>query len=324
MAMQRLPTSHETAERLAAAGRGPEAVLMMNQLAANGDPNALFALGLWRLGGRIVPRDVAQARDLFRRAGEAGRLDGAKVHANFLASGTGGEADWAGGLKRLGTLARHDPASKAALALIRAMNLDAAGDPGTTPIGAVVHETPQTLRFEGFFTSRECDYLAAVAAPRMKPSVVVDERTGRQVPNPIRTSDGADFPWLLADPAVTALNRRIAAASGTGFDQGEPLQILRYRPGQQYRPHLDAIAGLDNQRILTMIVYLTDAYQGGETRFTRSDFTFRGRKGDALLFRNTLDDGRPDPASEHAGLPVTSGTKLIASRWIRARTLVPE
>lgn len=322
--MQRLPATVETAERLAASGRRPEAVLMMNQLAARGDADALFALGIWRLAGRIMPRDVAQSRDFFRRAAEAGRVDGAKVHANFLASGTGGPADWPGAVKRLAALGRHDPASKAALKLIETMALDADGAPALPPTGVVVHETPRVLRFDSFFFARECDYLAATAAPRMQPSVVVDERTGKQIPNPIRTSDGAAFPWLLADPAVTALNRRIAAASGTAFDQGEPLQVLRYRPGQQYKPHLDAIAGLDNQRILTMIVYLTDDYQGGETRFLRSGFTFRGRKGDALLFHNTLPDGRPDPMSEHAGLPVTAGTKLIASRWIRARTLVPE
>jgi prolyl 4-hydroxylase len=35
------------------------------------------------------------------------------------------------------------------------------------------------------------------------------------------------------------------------------------------------------------------------------------------MFSNVDADGRPDPLSEHAGLPVTSGTKLIASRWIR-------
>jgi prolyl 4-hydroxylase len=322
--MQHLPASAATAGQLAAAGRRPEAVLMMNQLAAAGDPDALFALGLWRLAGQIVPRDLPQSRDLFRRAGQAGRIDGARVHANFLASGTGGAADWRGALKALGALARRDADSKAALALIEAMNLDDAGDPRTPPAGETVLEAPLAMHFRQFLATRECDYLAKVAGPRMQPSVVVDERTGRQVPNPIRTSDGAAFPWLLADPAVTAINHRIAAASGTRFDQGEPLQVLRYRSGQQYRPHLDAIAGLDNQRILTMIIYLSDGYEGGETRFIRSGFTFRGRKGDALLFHNTLPDGRPDPQSEHAGLPVTSGTKLIASRWIRARTLVPE
>ena len=107
------------------------------------------------------------------------------------------------------------------------------------------------------------------------------------------------------------------------MEQGEPLQVLRYRPGQQYRNHYDAIAGLDNQRALTMLVYLNDAYQGGETRFVRTGLAVRGRKGDALLFRNILPDGRPDPMSEHAGLPVVSGTKLIASRWIRERPFAP-
>ena len=29
--------------------------------------------------------------------------------------------------------------------------------------------------------------------------------------------------------------------------------------------------------------------------------------------------GEPDPRSRHCGRPVTAGTKLIASRWIRQR-----
>jgi prolyl 4-hydroxylase len=43
----------------------------------------------------------------------------------------------------------------------------------------------------------------------------------------------------------------------------------------------------------------------------------RGRKGDALVFVSALPNGDLDPLSEHAGLPVTSGTKYLASRWIR-------
>jgi prolyl 4-hydroxylase len=45
----------------------------------------------------------------------------------------------------------------------------------------------------------------------------------------------------------------------------------------------------------------------------------KGGRGDALLFRNALADGRPDPESRHAGRPVSGGEKLIASRWIRQR-----
>ena len=96
--------------------------------------------------------------------------------------------------------------------------------------------------------------------------------------------------------------------------------VLRYQQGQEYRPHLDALPGLENQRVLTALVYLNDAYLGGETEFTRLGLKVKGRKGDVLVFRNTTADGSPDPISEHAGLPVVNGIKYLGSRWIRDRS----
>jgi prolyl 4-hydroxylase len=51
------------------------------------------------------------------------------------------------------------------------------------------------------------------------------------------------------------------------FSQGEAMQILRYKPGQQYRPHLDARADAANTREVTALVYLNHNYKGGETSF---------------------------------------------------------
>jgi prolyl 4-hydroxylase len=152
----------------------------------------------------------------------------------------------------------------------------------------------------------------------LQPSVVIDNRSGRQVRDPVRTSDGIGFTWPLENPAVHALNRRIAAASGTGVEQGEPLQVLRYRPGEEYKTHYDAIPGFGNQRVMTMLVWLNDGYGGGETWFPTAELAVKGRPGDAILFRNTGPDGRRDEAAAHAGRPVTRGEKLLASRWIRA------
>ena len=135
----------------------------------------------------------------------------------------------------------------------------------------------------------------------------------------MRVCDSVGFTWPLENPAVHALNRRIAAASGTAVGQGEPLQVLRYRPGGEYRPHFDAIPGFANQRVMTMLVWLNEDYEGGETHFPTPGLKLKGRTGDAILFRNTGADGRRDPAAGHAGLPVTAGEKLIASRWIRQR-----
>ena len=115
----------------------------------------------------------------------------------------------------------------------------------------------------------------------------------------------------------------MAKASGTNVKQGEPLQVLRYLPGQEYRPHFDALGQTENQRILTLLVYLNEDYEGGGTRFMQSGLTVKGNKGDGLLFRNASDDGRRDLNSQHAGLAVTAGEKFIASRWIRQRALNP-
>ena len=252
---------------------------------------------------------IAEARELFGRAGAAGRHDAAVIHCNLTASG----GDWAGGIRLLAELARTDRRCRREFELIRAMNL------GATLRGEILSETPHLTLFRGLFTAAECRYLIEAGTPMLVPSVVVDPATGAQRPDPVRISDSAGFTLPLENPAVHALNQRLAAASGTAWAQGEPLQILRYGPGGEYKPHFDALPGLANQRILTMIVWLGEDYEGGETRFMTTGATLKGRTGDALLFRNALPDGSRDPASSHAGLPVTKGEKLIASRWIRAR-----
>jgi prolyl 4-hydroxylase len=264
---------------------------------------------------RLRAGDPAAARELFGRAGAAGRHDAAVIHCNLVAAGE----DWARGLDLLRGLAQRDRRCRRELDIVGTMALTPEGDPAARPHGEEIGRSPDLVWFDGLLTAAECDYLAGAARPMLEPSVVVDPRSSRQVPDPVRTSDGAGFTAPLENPAVHALNRRIAAASGTEVDQGEPLQVLRYRPGEEYRPHFDAIPGFANQRRLTMLVWLNEDYEGGETLFLHTGRKLRGRKGDGLLFRNADESGRRDPASGHAGLPVTSGEKLVASRWIRQR-----
>ena len=44
---------------------------------------------------------------------------------------------------------------------------------------------------------------------------------------------------------------------------------------------------------LTMIVWLSEDYEGGETLFMKTGAKLKGRTGDALLFRNARPDGTP-------------------------------
>lgn len=281
------------------------------------EAQALFDSATAKLRGDGEARDLAGALELFRRAAGAGRVDCAVIYCNLLAAGIGGPRRWGDSLRLLAALAQINPRSRIELERIEAMDLTAEGDPSVVPEGRRLCETPAVTRFDALFSREECAWLASAAQKMLEPATVIDPGSGRQVRDPVRICDSAGFTWPLENPAVHALNRRIAAASGTSVGQGEPLQILRYRPGGEYRPHLDAIPGFANQRAMTMLVWLVDDYDGGETHFPVPGLKLKGGVGDAVLFRNIGADGRPDPASGHCGLPVTAGEKLIASRWIR-------
>jgi prolyl 4-hydroxylase len=304
-------------DRLLGERRFEEAARLLLAAAGAGETAAIAELAHWRIVGNLVRRDLPEARRLLAVAASRGDEGPALLHASFLAAGVGGPDDWPGALAALRALAGRAPRAKAQLDLIEAMALGDDGFPAR-PAERQSLDAPGAACARHFLSEAECDYLRSAAEPGLQPSVVVDPASRQLVPHPIRKSDGAVFGVYAEDLVVNALNRRMAALSGTRLDQGEPLQVLRYRPGGEYKPHLDALPAEANQRILTVLVYLSEDYEGGETRFPNTGLSFRGRTGDALLFRNAHPDGRPDPLSLHAGLPVVSGTKYLASRWIRA------
>lgn len=314
----------EQAYDLASHRQTDAAAALLGEGGRAGDANCWLELAAWYLSGQIVPRDLAKSRDCFRLAAEAGHAQARDIYIAFLANGTGGSVDWGTAIALLSKAAESNPNAARELEVIGTMALGDAGE----PIGPFPSEQlstyPNVRLFPGLFSIEECDFLIDRAAPALQPSLVVDPRTGQHVPNPVRTSDAVAFPLAGETPAIHALCRRLAEASETHVKQGEPLQVLRYRPGQEYRPHFDAIGSADNQRVLTFLVYLNDDYEGGETEFIATGLKVRGQKGDGLLFRNADLSGAPDPNSQHAGLPVTAGEKYLASRWIRERRFTPE
>lgn len=308
----------EQVDSFLAARRFAEAARLLLGAAQGGEAAATTELAHWRISGNLIRRDLPEARRLLALGAAKGDSQAALLHAGFLAGGVGGGDDWPGAVARLSDLETREARAAAQLRLLEAMELDGDGFPARPIELQRLGEAPYVASARNFMTRAECDYLVAAAEPGLQPSVVVDPVTRQTVPNPIRRSEGAMFGVYAEDVAVNALNRRIAALSGTRPDQGEPLQVLRYRPGGEYKPHMDALPAEPNQRVLTVLVYLSDDYEGGETSFPHTGLAFRGRAGDALLFRNSGPDGRPDPLSLHAGLPVTKGAKYLASRWIRA------
>ena len=203
------------------------------------------------------------------------------------------------------------------------MAIDTAGLPSAPATREVLSPRCDVIRFPTLFTPAECQHIAAVGADVLEPALIVDPRTGRHVPDPIRTSDAGVIGPAREDLVVRACNARIAAATATAIEQGEPLAVLRYAPGQQYRPHLDTLANTANQRVATALIYLNQGYEGGRTHFPLLDLTVEPRGGDMIVFTNLAADGTPAPLSRHAGLPVTRGVKWLATRWIRQAPIDP-
>ena len=310
------------AELLAQRGAVAEAYAMLEQAMTAGDAEATATLAQWRLTGVHIRRDLAAARELYGKAGELGHDDAASHHLALLANGAGGSGrDWHAALQRLA--ARRDPQARRQHRLIEAMEIDEQGDPAPLSDPIVLHPEPLVERRPGFLTPEECRYVIDLAMPKLEPAVVLHPQTGQPMRDPVRKALGAAFPFVIEDPALHAINRRIAAATGTNYEQGEPLQVLSYNPGDEYKPHSDAIppSASTNQRIATFLVALNAGYDGGETAFPRLGIEWRGQVGEALHFRNVDAAGNPSAAMWHAGTPVRRGRKFLLSKWLRAAPL---
>ena len=311
------------AELLASQGQVAEAFALLEAAIDAGDGLAALTLADWRMAGALIRRDLGEARRLYGLAAELGVDEAAPVAIALLANGAGGNGrHWGEALAMLNRRAAKVPLARKQSLLIAAMALDAEGNPlWRPPERVIVHAAPRIERLPKFLTADECRYLAELALPRLAPSVVFDPATGQQRQDPVRTADSTGFPFVVEDPVLHAINRRIAKATGTTCEQGEPLQVLSYRQGQEYKLHSDALPGGGNQRVATFLVTLSEGYEGGATSFPRLGLELIGKPGNGLYFLNTDSQGQPEPAMWHAGLPVTQGRKLMLSKWIRARPL---
>ena len=300
----------EQAGAIARSGSPQDAVRFVEQAAEGGDPEGNFLVAHWLLYGSDRPRDAAAACRHLEQAATAGKAEAQRVLAHLTASGTGCAPDRDKALALLEQAAAADPVAASELTMLPHLSV---GQGKREQVSA----DPQIDIVRELFSPEECAYLIRRAEPLLKPSFVDDGKTGIGRPDPIRTSHGAPFLPHEEDLVVQALNRRIAAATGTETGNAEALYVMRYTPGQEYRPHLDALPGLANQRELTAIAYLNDAFEGGATAFPELDLSLRLGPGDLLVFRDSGPDQEPDMRMRHAGEPVASGEKWIATRWIR-------
>lgn len=312
----------ESALAAAQSGEIVAAARMLEAAAAERDGHAALQLAEWRLAGDPLRRDLTLARRYYGRAAKLGIAEAEPAYTALLANGAGGSGrEWRTAIARLKKSARRDGMASRQLDILGAMKIDTKGDPRALPDAQTLHERPLVRSLPTFLSREECRYLSDMARPRLEPALIIDARTGQLKQHPIRTAQSAGFSFVNECPALHAINRRIAAATGTVYEQGEPTQILSYAPGEEYKLHSDAVANEPNQRVMTFLITLEDDFTGGETVFPRLGLVWRGKTGDALHFHNIDGAGRAEPLAWHAGAPVTRGRKVLLSKWIRENPL---
>ena len=295
--------------------RDPLAAKAMLVLAEEGDPDAQYKASELVLRGLAGPVDLSMAHRWMARAAANGHIEARRAIAYYTAAGLGCTADPAEAQRQLATVAPNDRFVAVQLAFLQHV-----GGPArlATAERRLLSANPRIELVASLFTPAECRYLQLIADPWLEPAMIY-AATGEGMRDPHRDSDNMVIAPMTEDLVVHSINRTIAAATATGVTWGEPLHILRYRPGQQYRPHHDAhaFAPKEQRRLATALLYLNDDYAGGETEFPELGIRVRGQVGDLLIFHNLDTDGLPDPRMIHAGLPITSGEKWLATRWIR-------
>lgn len=282
-----------------------------------------------------------------RRAMEAGDGDATLRLAVLSAAGVEGSADWPRALD-LAVVA----AERGSVEAQGQLRLLAAGPQGRSldgeardwralrarvdlgawtaaPAKEPLCERPRIRSFRSFVSRAVCDWIVARAQGRPTPALVYDAATGEGRPAGGRSNTAWEMSVADLDLVALAVRERIAAATGLSPRALEATQVLHYGPGQRFEPHFDVLdpaqpghaAEIDRhgQRIVTFLLYLNEGYEGGATNFPRAGVSFRGRRGDGLMFANVDLAGAPEPLALHEGAPPTRGEKWLLSQWIRDR-----
>ena len=162
-----------------------------------------------------------------------------------------------------------------------------------------------------------------MAAIPVTEAISIDD-SGRAQRNPVRTSHDFTFLPEFEQVYLNLLQNRLAAAAGLPLRQAEALILLRYGPGQEYRPHRDVLppshyiplgAGGSGQRLRTVIAYLNTPDAGGETAFPLLARNITAERGRIVRFDSLDTDGNMLQTSLHAGTPVKQGVKWICTLW---------
>ncbi|PXF48730.1 putative prolyl 4-hydroxylase 7 [Gracilariopsis chorda] len=148
--------------------------------------------------------------------------------------------------------------------------------------GAIVNfawKEPLVVFYDNILTDQEINLIINKATPRFRKSMVAG-KNGEPEEDKSRTSDTA---WISSseDKVLASVVQKVVSLTGFSIKNTESIGVNRYRSGQYFNPHYDfleeqQLSGAPHfrgcQRAGTILIYLSDVEEGGETVFARDGF----------------------------------------------------
>ena len=172
-----------------------------------------------------------------------------------------------------------------------------------------------------FISNDECDELINMCNNRFIDSTIYETTTGN-VNKSARSSKNVYF-QRSENKLISIIEDKVSEIFKLDKNQLEPLQIVKYDKGNEYKLHYDYFNEksdqISNQRVYSILIYLNDlkVEDGGSTYFPLYNIRIRPEKGKAIYWLNKKDD-RLNTMSLHAGEPVLTDTvKYVLTVWTR-------
>ncbi len=187
---------------------------------------------------------------------------------------------------------------------------------------------PPIVLFSNVLDIVDRAYLMYLSRPLLVRAHVIDpDSEGKGKVSDVRTSESTYLPFAAVDIIARYIESKIVRETGEALSHSEPMSILRYAPGEYYRPHLDyfkpdleaaqELLRDGGQRTASAVTYLAAPTAGGGTSFPKLGLTIPPEAGSTLWFRNCNAEGEVDERSLHAGDTVEAGEKWVVTKWFR-------
>jgi len=191
----------------------------------------------------------------------------------------------------------------------------------------ILNKSPKIFVIENFLKKKYCDNLINISKNNLEHSMTGTLGNGKL--SNVRTSANCFIP-IVHDKLTSHIFKKICyllKKNSNNFDKR--YQVVKYESGQEYKKHIDPSVSIIKEkkykhRRFTVLLYLNDVIEGGETYFPNIDIKIKPQQGKLIYFENykfdsDQDDYVIDTKSYHCSLPVINCEKWVANLWYHSK-----